>query len=312
DACRGRGRLYAPAASAVLPHARRARRRLHAWSRRARLRVDLHGRCADRSDAVADGVADRARDAAVDHAVERAGSRSRCRGRQEDDRGAVRPAWCDRARAGRDRRGRGGGNRLAFRSRSAGRVSSDPVGSGSACARARLSAACRAARSSRAAPDVRLDARVVELRAVVRRSAAAAARAPSRRAGSRLSGALRLLRPWLALAVVALVGFLAYRALAEYSVDDVLASLRKISGAQLGAALGFTVASFVCLSASDALAVRYAGRRLAYPKIALASFTSVSIGHLLGFAALSSGALRYRFYGRWGFSAGDVGRVVMF
>lgn len=127
-----------------------------------------------------------------------------------------------------------------------------------------------------------------------------------------MSPMLRRLRPWLALAVVALVGFLAYRALAEYSIDDVLASLREISGAQLGAALGLTVASFACLSASDALAVRYAGHRLAYPKIVLASFTSVSIGHVLGFAALSSGALRYRLYSRWGFSAGDVGRVVMF
>src|SRR5690606_35204495 len=102
------------------------------------------------------------------------------------------------------------------------------------------------------------------------------------------------------------------RALSQYRFADVLASLREISGAQLVAALGFTAASFVSLSASDALAVRYAGHRLPYPKIALASFTSVSIGHLLGFAALSSGALRYRFYSRLGLSVGDVGRVLMF
>ena len=58
--------------------------------------------------------------------------------------------------------------------------------------------------------------------------------------------------------------------------------------------------------------MRYAGRALPYPKIALASFTSLSIGHTLGFAVFSSGAIRYRFYAGWGLSAGDVGRIIVF
>lgn len=36
-----------------------------------------------------------------------------------------------------------------------------------------------------------------------------------------------------------------------------------------------------------------------YPRAALASFTSLAIGHNVGVAALSSGAVRYRFYSRW-------------
>ena len=74
----------------------------------------------------------------------------------------------------------------------------------------------------------------------------------------------------------------------------------------------FTAASFLCLTGSDTLAVRYTGRDLPYRKIALASFTSLSIGHTLGFAAFSSGAVRYRFYAGWGLSAGDVGRIIVF
>jgi len=66
------------------------------------------------------------------------------------------------------------------------------------------------------------------------------------------------------------------------------------------------------VSLNDALAVRYTGKRLELDRVALASFTAVSIGHLLGFAALSSGALRYRFYSRWGLTHGDVGRVLLF
>ena len=58
--------------------------------------------------------------------------------------------------------------------------------------------------------------------------------------------------------------------------------------------------------------MRYTGRDLPYRKIALASFVSLSIGHTLGFAAFSSGAVRYRFYAGWGLSAGDVGRILVF
>jgi uncharacterized membrane protein YbhN (UPF0104 family) len=58
--------------------------------------------------------------------------------------------------------------------------------------------------------------------------------------------------------------------------------------------------------------VRYAGRPLAYGRVALASFTALSIGHNLGFAALSSGAVRYRFYRRWGLTAEEVARVIVF
>src|SRR5690606_5846359 len=44
----------------------------------------------------------------------------------------------------------------------------------------------------------------------------------------------------------------------------------------------------------------------------LASFVSLSIGHNIGVAALSSGVLRYRFYARWGLSAGQVAKVILF
>src|SRR5690606_24264302 len=47
-------------------------------------------------------------------------------------------------------------------------------------------------------------------------------------------------------------------------------------------------------------------------RAALASFTSLSLGHNIGFAALSSGAIRYRFYSRWGLDAEEVAKVVLF
>ena len=127
-----------------------------------------------------------------------------------------------------------------------------------------------------------------------------------------VSGKLKRLHPWIATAAFALAAFLVYRALQQYSMSEILESLRAISLRHLALGAAFTAGSFICLTASDTLAVRYTGRDLPYRKIALASFTSLSIGHTLGFAALSSGAIRYRFYTGWGLSPGDVGRIILF
>ena len=65
----------------------------------------------------------------------------------------------------------------------------------------------------------------------------------------------------------------------------------------------------MCLTANDTLAIRYTKGALPYRRIALASLISLSIGHTLGLAAFSSGAVRYRFYTAWGLSAG---RIILF
>ena len=129
---------------------------------------------------------------------------------------------------------------------------------------------------------------------------------------SKASSRLKRFHPWLGAAAFAVAAFLVYRALQQYTWSEIVASLSQISLDHLALGAAFTAASFVCLTGSDALAVRYTGRRLPYPKIALASFTSLSIGHTLGFAVFSSGAIRYRFYTGWGLSAGDVARIIVF
>lgn len=52
--------------------------------------------------------------------------------------------------------------------------------------------------------------------------------------------------------------------------------------------------------------------RFPWRRAALASFCSLSIGHNVGFAGLSSGAVRYRFYARWGLSLEEVAKLVIF
>lgn len=134
----------------------------------------------------------------------------------------------------------------------------------------------------------------------------------SRRDGSRGRERRRWLRPLFAVCVLALAGFLLYRTLGRHSGEEIVASVLAIPPQRLMLAGLFAAASYACLTCFDALAVRYAGCRIPYRYVAMASFASLSLGHNIGFAALSSGAIRYRFYSRYGASAGDVARIIVF
>lgn len=113
-------------------------------------------------------------------------------------------------------------------------------------------------------------------------------------------------------AAICVAVFLLYRSLGRYTLDEVEESLQSISGIRLMSAFFFVVLSYLCLTGFDTLAVAYTGRRLSYRQTALTSFTALSIGHNVGMAALSSGAVRYRFYSRWGLTAEDVAKVIVF
>jgi glycosyltransferase 2 family protein len=132
-----------------------------------------------------------------------------------------------------------------------------------------------------------------------------------------LSGALRRQpgrswMPFVAVGLVALAAVLLYRALSRYSYDEVVAAVAAIPSWRLASAGAFAAGSYFCLTWFDWLALRYVRQPLPYRRAALVSFISLSLGHNIGFAGLSSGAIRYRFYSRWGLSAGDVAKVILF
>lgn len=122
----------------------------------------------------------------------------------------------------------------------------------------------------------------------------------------------RLVLRFLVLAAACGAAVVLYRALGRYTVEEIVASVGAIPAARLGGAFAFAAASYLCLTCFDWLAVRYAGKPLSWSRTALASFVSLSIGHNVGLAALSSGAIRYRFYSRWGLGAGEVAKVILF
>ena len=108
-----------------------------------------------------------------------------------------------------------------------------------------------------------------------------------------------------------LAGYLLWNVFSEYTWTDIVQSVAEIPTANLVAAMVYCVASYVCLTGFDWTGVRYVGNDLGYPKIALASFISLSIGQSVGLAGLSSGGLRYRYYAHWGMSTEDVAKIVL-
>lgn len=117
-----------------------------------------------------------------------------------------------------------------------------------------------------------------------------------------------------AVTAIAVVGgsYLLYRNLSRYSMSELLESIYAIPLSNGLTAFGFVVLSYLTLACFDATALAYVGKRVAGPKVLLTSFTALSIGHNVGVSLLSSGAVRYRFYSRWGLSPVEVGQLIVF
>ena len=118
--------------------------------------------------------------------------------------------------------------------------------------------------------------------------------------------------PWITLAVSAVILFMLWRALRRYDLEEVARTLLSVDRFHLALAIACVAGSYLSLTLFDTLAVRYVRYALPYRCAALASFTGLSIGHNVGLAALSSGAIRYRFYARWGLSPGQVAQIIVF
>jgi len=109
-----------------------------------------------------------------------------------------------------------------------------------------------------------------------------------------------------------IAAYLLYRALSAYEPARIIEAILDVPRPRLALGALFVAGSYLSLTLFDTLALRYIGATLPYRRIALASFTALSIGHTLGVAAASSGAIRYRFYSQWGIAPGDIARIILF
>jgi uncharacterized membrane protein YbhN (UPF0104 family) len=121
-------------------------------------------------------------------------------------------------------------------------------------------------------------------------------------------------RPWACRATFLLVPLalaIVFNVLRHFTFDQIWKSLHRAGPRELALSALCAAGSYLALTGFDKLGVAYAGGRLPYRRIALASFLSVSIGHTVGFAPLSSGAMRFRYYSQWGLTARQIGLIVL-
>ena len=116
----------------------------------------------------------------------------------------------------------------------------------------------------------------------------------------------------MGLALFGVALFWLHHLLSEYRWQDIVSRVEAISTAKVLRAALFTLAGYGCLTLYDALAVRFAGARVPYPRIALISFMGYAIGHNIGLNTLSGGAVRYRAYTALGLGAKQIATIIAF
>jgi uncharacterized membrane protein YbhN (UPF0104 family) len=96
----------------------------------------------------------------------------------------------------------------------------------------------------------------------------------------------------------------------DISIDEVIEAFGATPVRDVILAGLFVAAGYFTLTFYDLFALRAIGKHhVPYRIAALAGFTSYSVGHNVGFTALSGGAVRYRIYQLWGLTVIDIAKI---
>ncbi|HEX8360406.1 MAG TPA: bifunctional lysylphosphatidylglycerol flippase/synthetase MprF [Longimicrobium sp.] len=124
------------------------------------------------------------------------------------------------------------------------------------------------------------------------------------------------LRRWgpavLGLLLFAAAGYVLHQQLREVSYREVRATLGSLPRTALLASVLICAVNYFLLTGFDLLGFYYIGRKVPWWKVSIASFTGYAISNSVGFALISGTSVRYRFYSRWGLTAGEISRIVLF
>jgi phosphatidylglycerol lysyltransferase len=131
-------------------------------------------------------------------------------------------------------------------------------------------------------------------------------------AGVMPHAALRWLVPTLGLALFVLALLVLRRELRSVSYHELSRAIFAEPAGSLLLALGLVALNYLVLGGYDLLALRYVGRSLPVGRVLLASFVAYAIQYNVGFGMVSGGTVRYRFYSRWGITAGELSRIIVF
>ncbi len=118
--------------------------------------------------------------------------------------------------------------------------------------------------------------------------------------------------PALALALLAAAVWAISAQLAQYNLDEIMASLFSETDRDVLLAFGLTAANFIVLAGYDILALSYIGHPLPPHRPVLASFAGNAFSNTIGLSTLAGSTVRYRLYSSWGLSTGEIAKIVVF
>lgn len=123
---------------------------------------------------------------------------------------------------------------------------------------------------------------------------------------------LRRLLPAVSIVLVGLAVFVIHGEISSYSLQDIKGGLGSLPSVILATMAALTILSYFLLSSYDAIGLEYAGERLPYRSVLLASFMSYALSNNVGHAMISGGSLRYRLYTTANVSWVSIARVILF
>jgi phosphatidylglycerol lysyltransferase len=127
-----------------------------------------------------------------------------------------------------------------------------------------------------------------------------------------LRPAWRWVMPTLGLTLFVLALVVLRRELRAVSYHELTQAIFAEPLSALLLALGLVGLNYLVLGGYDLLALRYVGRSLPVGRVLLASFVAYAIQYNVGFGMVSGGTIRYRFYSRWGITAGELSKIIVF
>ncbi|MBM5812435.1 MAG: UPF0104 family protein [Gammaproteobacteria bacterium] len=124
----------------------------------------------------------------------------------------------------------------------------------------------------------------------------------------------RLLR-WLpalaSIVVIVLAGFVLWREVRNVRPNEVMAAFATIPAQSLLLAGLLTAVAWLALALYEVRMLRYLRPRTGWRRPFVTALIAYPLGHAIGFGAFSGGAIRYRLYTAAGFTAADVGRLIV-
>jgi uncharacterized membrane protein YbhN (UPF0104 family) len=111
--------------------------------------------------------------------------------------------------------------------------------------------------------------------------------------------------------IAGLAAYVLFRTFQRISVADVIGHMREVPAATLALAAACAFGALLTLALYEIVVVRYVKHGIGRARPMITAFIAFPLGHAIGQAMLSAGAIRYRMYSPAGFTAMEVGATAL-